>query len=511
MSDPPTAMVYLVGAGPGDPGLLTLRGAECLAQADLVLYDKLVPPRMLDFAPPHAERLSVEGLPGGHPDRWPNILRTLIGEARKTRRVVRLKGGDPLIFGRGGEEAEALAKAGVPYEIVPGISAGVGAAAYAEIPLTHRSLASAVAFVTGHENPMKPGGRLDWPALARFPGTLVVYMGMAKLTLIQKRLMDEGKPPDTPAAVVQGATTGGQRTVVTTLADLDRTATHEGLTAPSVLLIGPAVSLRPERSWFERKPLHDCRVLVARPRHQAGPLVRQLELLGAMPFALPAVEIADPDDWGPVDRSIARIREYDWLVFTSPNGVRSFLRRLREIGRDLRALGGVRVAVIGPGTASALREYHIDPDLSPAGPDYNSESLAAALLPAAAGKRVLLARADRGRDVLRERLAGVASVEQVTAYRQIDAIDAHSDVLERIRRGEINYALLTSSNIARGLLDALDDTGRERVRSGVLELVSISPVTTAAVRERGFGVVAEATEYTPEGTVAALVEFVRHK
>jgi len=189
------------------------------------------PPRLLDFAPAHATRLSVEELPGGHPDRWPNILRTLIGEARKQRRVVRLKGGDPLIFGRGGEEAEALARAGVPYEIVPGVSAGVGASAYAEIPLTHRSLASAVAFVTGHENPMKPGGRLDWHALARFPGTLVVYMGMAKITLIQKRLLGEGKPADTPVAVVQSATTGGQRTVVTTLADLERTVTREGMSA----------------------------------------------------------------------------------------------------------------------------------------------------------------------------------------------------------------------------------------------------------------------------------------
>src|SRR5690349_14709247 len=319
MNDTAAPRVFLVGAGPGDPGLLTLRAVECLARADLVLYDKLVPPRLLDFAAPAAERRCVTDLPGSHPQRWPHVVRAVIDAARQGKTVVRLKGGDPLVFGRGAEEAEELRAAGIAYEIVPGVTAALAAAACAEIPLTHRGLTSAVALITGHENPTKSPPALDWAALARFPGTLAVYMGMARLDLIAKVLIEHGKPADTPAAVVAWASTGAQQRVRATLAALAQVARGAGLAAPALIFIGPAVDHAPAAPWFGARPLFGRRVLVTRPRHQAGDFVRRLEQLGAVPYVLPAVEIKPLDDWAAVDDRLARLGDYDWLVFTSAN------------------------------------------------------------------------------------------------------------------------------------------------------------------------------------------------
>jgi uroporphyrinogen III methyltransferase/synthase len=498
-----SAQVFLVGAGPGHPGLLTLRAVECLARADLVLYDRLVPPRLLDHAPPSCERVCVTDLPGCHPDRWPHIRRLLLDAARQGKVVVRLQGGDPFVFGRGGEEAEALREAGIPYEVVPGVTAGLGAAAYAGIPLTDRRHASGVVFVTGHENPDKPETRVDWAWLARFAGTVVVYMGVSRLPQIVRALLDGGKPADTPAAVIRCGTTGDQRTLEAPLGGLAAAVQREGLTAPALVIIGAVTALRPRLAWAERRPLFGKRVLVTRPRHQAGDLVRRLEELGAVPVVLPAVEVREPADWGPVDAALADLGRYQWLVFTSANGVHFLIRRLRQLGRDLRALGGVQLAVIGPGTADALRSYHLEPDLVPA--EFRSEALAAALKERARGQRVLLARADRGRDVLRQELAEVAAVDQVAVYSQVDALEAAPDVLEQLRAGRIEYVALTSSNIARALLRALDAETRGRIEAGTVQLVTISPVTSAAVRELGLPVAAEAAVYTAAGVVDALV------
>ena len=303
--DPPSS-VALVGAGPGNPGLLTLRAVECLAQADLVLYDRLVPGCLLDYAADEAELICVDELPGCHPERVPGVHQKMIEAARAGRRVVRLKGGDPFVFGRGGEEAEALAEAGVDYEVVPGVTAALGAAAYAGLPLTDRRWASAVAFVTGHEKPGKGGetppstGR-RW----RFPGTLVVYMGMARLPQVVGNLLDNGLAPDTPAAAVQWATTGRQRTVEAPLSGLAEAVEAAGLKAPAVLIVGATAALRPRLAWFEKRPLFGKRVLVTRPRHQAGDMVRRLEQLGAVVSVMPTVEVREPADWGPVDRAIA--------------------------------------------------------------------------------------------------------------------------------------------------------------------------------------------------------------
>jgi uroporphyrinogen III methyltransferase/synthase len=495
--------VALVGAGPGHPGFVTLRAVECLRRADFVLYDRLVPAAMLEHAPPAARRVSVEELAPHHAERWPLINQALIDAARQGLRVVRLKGGDPMVFGRGGEEAQALREAGIAYEIVPGVTAALGASACAGIPLTHRRHASAVAFVTGHEEPGKAGSLLDWPALAAFPGTLVFYMGVSRLGEVVASLLRHGKAGTTPVAVVEQAATPRQRTVTTTLAQLPADADRQTFRAPAVVIVGEVVSLREEIAWFEARPLFGKSVLVTRPRHQAGDMVRQVEELGGEALVLPAVEVGPPDDFGPLDRALDALSTYQWLAFTSSNGVHAFLGRLRQSGRDLRALGGVKLAAIGPATAEALRGYHLEPDLVPA--EYNSEGLAAALRGQVAGQRVLLARADRGLDLLREELSAVAEVEQVAVYRQTDAdLVAGKEILERWGRGEIDFVSLTSSNIARALLGALDADARRQVEAGRVRLVTISPRTSAAVRETGLPVAAEATEYTTAGVVTAM-------
>ncbi|HTU18566.1 MAG TPA: uroporphyrinogen-III C-methyltransferase [Gemmataceae bacterium] len=495
--------VALVGAGPGNPGLLTLRAVELLQRADLVLHDRLVPVRLLDHVPASARRICVDALHGKHPERWQEVYQIMIDAARRGQRVVRLKGGDPFVFGRGGDEAEALRQAGVAFEVVPGVTAALGASAFAGIPLTHRHHVSAVAFVTGHEKQDKTDSFLDWAALACFPGTLVVYMGMGRLGDIVEMLIAHGKPADTPAAVVHWATTGRQRTVTAPLQELPAVVQQAGLKAPSLILIGSVVSLRKELAWFEDRPLLGKRILVTRPRNQASEMIARLEELGAVVSHLPAVEIREPADWTPVDRALTHLSTYQWLVFTSANGVDALIRRLRHLGRDLRALGSLRLAVIGPATADALRRYHLEPDLIPN--RYDSESLAAALGEHVAGQRVLLARADRGREILREQLANVAEVEQIAVYAQVDAIEPGSEALDALRRGEIDYVTLTSSNIARSLVRSLDEEALQLIRLGAVKLVSISPVTSAAIRELGLPVAAEAQEYTTEGVVQAII------
>jgi len=506
MSSIPT--VYLIGAGPGHPGLLTLRGAACLAQADLVLYDKLVSPLLLEHAPASAEKHCVVELAPHHDERIVPIHDAMIAAARAGKRVVRLKGGDPFVFGRGAEEAEVLRQAGIPFEIVPGVTAALGAGAFAGISLTHRACSSAVAFVTGHENPHKPESILDWNALARFPGTLVIYMGMSRLDRIVPSLLAGGKDPNTPAAVVQSATLGTQRTLVAPLGELSRRVRDEGLSAPALIIVGPVVSLRDELAWFERQPLFGRRVLVTRPRHQAGAMVSQLIDLGAVPYLLPTVEIREIADWAPVDQAIATLQQYDWLVFTSANGVHAFLGRLEKLGRDLRALGHLRLAAIGPKTADALREYHLRADVVPA--RFQSEDLAATLLTQIQpGQRVLLARADRGRELLREQLSTTCQVEQIAVYAQVDAIETDDAVMDSLRRGEIEIVTLTSSNIARVFLERLDATCRRRIERGEVKLVSISPVTSAEILKLGFTAASEATQATTEGVIAAIVELAQ--
>ena len=502
MAESSKGFVWLVGAGPGHPGYLTLRGLECLQQADVVLYDRLVNEQLLAHAPPTARRICVEQLHPEHPSRWPHIQRTLIETAKQGLRVVRLKGGDPFVFGRGGEEAEALHQAGIAYEIVPGISAALGVAACAGIPLTHRDYSSAVALVTGHEEPGRTDSRLNWSALAAFPGTLVFYMGLSRLDRIAEELMRHGKAADTPAAVVHLGTLPTQKVITAPLSQIAQAVRQAAFGSPSLILISEVVALRERLRWFESRPLFGQTILITRPPHQADELRRQIEALGGQTVLFSPVEIAEVEDWSAVDAVLAGLREFDWLVFTSSNGVDGLIKRLRQTGRDLRALGHLRLAAIGPATAEALRRFHLDADVVPG--EYNSEGLVSALAPLVAGQRVLLARTNRGIELLREELAKVAVVEQIAVYLQRD-VAVPAAVREQLNRGGIDAVTLTSSMIARGVIASLDEDGRQRVRAGSLRLVTISPRTSAVVREMGLPIAAEAREYTSSGVLAALL------
>lgn len=497
--------VFLAGAGPGDPGLLTLRAAEVLARADLVLYDQLVPKRMLDFAKADAEKVCVRDLPGHHPDKYPHIYDRMLEAARAGKIVVRLKGGDPLIFGRGGEEAETLRNAGIAYEIIPGVTAALAAAAYLDVPLTHRGHTSAVAFITGHELPQKPTSKLDWEALAKFPGTLAVYMGIARLPVLVAELLKFGMDPNTPALIVERASMGEMRSVSAKLADLEAVRRAAGLEAPGLILIGEAVRYRLPTSWFEERPLFGRRVLVTRPKQQAEEMVRRLELLGAVPAVLPTIQIREPDDWTAVDAALGRLSEFDWLIFTSANGVSGFFRRLFARGFDMRSVGRLKFATVGPKTEAALGHFHLTANAVPV-ESHSSEGLLEQLQPHVAGERILLARANRGKETLLVELAKIASVESIVVYEQHDSLDTESDAFAALRRGEIEFIPLSSSNIARSLLRAFDDTLRGRVLRGEVKLVAISPETAKAIEEFHLPVDTIAPVTNADGLIRAIIE-----
>jgi uroporphyrinogen III methyltransferase/synthase len=475
-----------------------------LARADVVVYDHLASGRLLDLAPPRALRICAGKSVGHCTMTQDEIHRVLIEHARAGRMVVRLKGGDPFVFGRGAEEAACLEAAGVPFEIVPGVTAGVGVTAYAGIPITHRSAASAVAYVTGHSDPeaISEDPSLDWAALARFPGTLVVYMGVTHLAAICRTLIREGKPGDTPAAIIAAGTLPAQETRVATLATLPQVARQAGVRPPALLVIGAVVELRNRLSWFERLPLFGQRIIVTRPEAESQRVAAGLEALGAEVILAPAVEVRPIADPGPLDDAIDHLGDYDWLVFTSSSGVRFFIQRLDERGRDLRALGHIRIAAIGPSTAQTLAAVRLRADLVP--PSYRSESLAAALGPQAKGQRVLLARADRGRTLLKDELERLADVRQVAVYTSSDAGSLPAGVVTRIVDGTVDWITLTSSAIAARLHALLPDDARARIGREV-GLASISPVTSQTAVRLGWTVAVEASEYTWEGLIRSLV------
>jgi uroporphyrinogen III methyltransferase / synthase len=479
-------VVYLVGAGPGDPGLMTRRSLELIAAADVVLYDRLVPPGALDGARPDAELRYVGKEPGAPAMGQEEINRLLVELGRAGRRVVRLKGGDPFVFGRGGEEAEALAAAGVAFEIVPGVTAGVAAPAYAGIPVTHRDLASAVAFVTGHEAGTTS---LDWAALARFPGTIVFYMGVGNLPLISEQLRAGGRDPREPAAVVASGTLSGQQTVTAPLDEIARRAAEAGLRPPAVTVVGPVAGLRDTLAWLERRPLHGQVVAVTRARAQASGLAARLRDLGADVLETPAIRIE------PRSVLLARPEGYDLICFTSPNGVRVYFEAL---DRDARALAGVTVAAIGPGTATELERHGVRPDIVPE--RFVAEGLLEAL-PDVRGKSVLVARAAEARDVLPEGLRERgASVHVLPLYDTV--AESLSEDQKRALKG-VTYVTFTSSSTVRNFVDgggSLPDRAR---------VASIGPVTSETLREHGIEPHVEAAQHDIDGLVRAIVEDVR--
>jgi uroporphyrinogen III methyltransferase / synthase len=479
-------VVYLVGAGPGDPGLMTRRSLELIASADVILHDRLIPPGALEGARPDAELRYVGKEPGAPAIEQEELNAQLVELGRAGRRVVRLKGGDPFVFGRGGEEAEALAAAGVAFEVVPGVTAGVAAPAYAGIPVTHRDAASAVAFVTGHEDPEKEGSALDWEALARFPGTLVFYMGVRNLSLISERLRAAGCDSQQPAAVVARGTMSGQRTVTGPLAQIAERVDEAGLGPPAITVIGPVAGLRDALAWLERRPLHGQIVGVTRARAQASELAARLRELGAQVLETPAIRIE------PRSVLLARPETYDLICFTSPNGVRVYFEAL---GRDARALAGTTVAAIGLGTAAELEGHGIRADIVPE--RFVAEGLLEAL-PDVRGMSVLVARAAGARDVLPDGLRQRgASVHVLPLY------DTVAEPIGRDALEGATYVTFTSSSTVRFFLDGggtLPDGAR---------VVSIGPVTSATLREHGIEAHAEAEQHDIDGLVRAILEDVR--
>jgi uroporphyrinogen III methyltransferase/synthase len=487
--------VYLVGAGPGDPGLLTARALELIAAADVIVYDRLIPATALDGARPDALRIYAGKEGGGPSVSQEEIGRLLLEHGAAGREVVRLKGGDPFVFGRGGEEAEQLRAAGVAFEIVPGITAAVAASAYAGIPVTHRDAASAVAFVTGHEDPGKPEAALDWEALARFPGTLCVYMGVRQLEAISRRLIDGGRPESEPAAVIQSGTLPQQRVVLGTLATIASVAVAERVRAPAIALFGEVAALRPQLAWFESRPLAGVTIAVTRARAQSSGLVARLRGLGADAVEAPVIRIEEIDGPAPA------VDTYDLVCLTSPNGVRMLFHRLAVAGRDARSLAGARVAAIGPGTAAALREHGVIADVVPE--RFVAEGLVEALADVPVS-RALIARAAEARDVLSDALRERgAHVDVVALY---ETVAEPFDDGRRAAVARADYVTFTSSSTVRYFFAALD--GAELSKR--TRLASIGPVTSDALRERGLEPDVEAGRHDIDGLVQALIDDAAH-
>ena len=483
-------IVHLVGAGPGDPGLLTARALELIARADVILHDRLIPASALDGARPDAELLYV-GKEGGGPSMpQAEIEALLVEKARAGGMVVRLKGGDPFVFGRGGEEALTLRDAGIDFEVVPGVTSGIAAPAYAGIPVTQREMASAVAFVTGHEDPDKAESAIDWPALAAFPGTLVFYMGVRALPTIASQLVEGGRAPAEPVALVERGTLPGQRTLVATLADVAERASEAGIRAPAITLVGPVAALHEQLAWLERRPLHGRTVTVTRARAQASPLAARLRELGATVIEAPAIRTVS------LPAELPDLAGYDLLCVTSPNGARELFRRLRESGRDVRELAGCHVAAIGPGTAAALADGGLIADTIPERP------VAEGLVEALAGRsfeRVLIVRAREGRDVLRDALGEEGA--------QVDVLPVYETVADRLdgatleAAGGADYLTFTSASTVRFFVEAAGADALAGPRIG-----SIGPATSAELRAHGTEPDFEAEPHTPDGLVAALID-----
>lgn len=498
--------VYLLGAGPGDPGLLTLKARDVLAAADVVVYDALANDSLLGHARKDAEIIYVGKVAGDHALPQHEINALLVNKAREGKVVARLKGGDPYIFGRGGEEAEELLAAGVPFEEVPGISSTIAAPAYAGIPLTHRDYASSVTIITGHENPDKPGSVHNWRALAHSASTLVFVMGMKNLPDIARNLLDAGLAPDTPAALVYRGTTARHRSLVSTLAQLPQAAVDARFTNPSVIVVGRVAGLHDKLNWYEQKPLLGKSIVVTRAREQASGLAATLAGLGAEVIQFPTIEIRPLPDYAQLDAAIARLSEYAWLIFTSVNGVKYFWMRLEQAGKDSRALGACKVAAIGPATADALRERGIMPDFIP--DRYVAEGVVEGLLAREAGNltgmRMLLPRAAKAREVLPEELGRAgALLDVISAYETVPAASRKDEVLDRLNEGTLDCVTFGSSSTVENFLELIPAATLKE--HSATRLAAIGPVTAETLRKNGLEPHIQPEEYT----IPALVEAVK--
>ncbi|HET6250483.1 MAG TPA: uroporphyrinogen-III C-methyltransferase [Tepidisphaeraceae bacterium] len=509
--------VYLVGAGPGDVGLITLRGAELLQSAEVVVYDYLSNPRLLEHAP-QAEAVYVGKKAAAHSFTQDQINAVLVEKAKAGKRVVRLKGGDPFVFGRGGEECEALAAAGIAFEVVPGVTAAIAAPAYAGIPVTHRDFNSSFTFLTGHEKEedyrddqaraREPGASsdVDWAVIAKLP-CVAFYMGVKSLPRICAKLIEHGMPPGTPAATIRWGTMPGQRTIVGTLADLPAKVAQAKLSPPAITIVGKVVSLRPAMNWFESRPLFGQTIAVTRTRQQSSELTSSLTALGANVIEAPTIELSAPGEWSDVDEVLEHISEYDWVIFTSPNGVKFAKKRLLETGSDARAFAGVHIAAIGDVTAAAVRqELCLKVDLCPK--EFVAEALAAELEKRneVRGRRFLLLRADIARPILREKLAdgGAIEVRDVSIYETRPARALPPQLLDALAAKELNWITFTSSSTAKNLAELLGADYLSKLQG--VKIASIGPITTRTLKELNLEPTLQAETYNVQGLLEKILK-----
>ncbi len=501
-----TKKVYLVGAGPGDPGLITVKGKWCIEQAEVIIYDYLAADELLAYARQDAEIIYAGKQGGDHTLTQDQINALIARKAKEGKTVTRLKGGDPFIFGRGGEEIEVLIDAGIEFEIVPGVTSAIAAPAYAGIPLTHRKYTSSVTFVTGHEDPDKAESSLNWDTLAQNPGTLVFLMGVKNLPRIAGQLAAHGKDEQTPVALVRWGTTPDQEVLSGTLADIAEKAAAANLKPPCIIIVGEVVRLREKMKWFENRPLFGKRIAVTRARAQASELVEQLRMLGASCLESPVIRIIPPDDRAPLIQAVNRIKEYDWLTFTSVNGVESFFDALHEQGKDARALGHLQTACIGPSTAARLRDYGLLSDIVPE--TFRAESVAAAFAEKPlSGRKILLARAKEARSVLPEELVKMgADVDEVIAYQTVQDSTAKAQLLEELEACRIDMVTFTSSSTVTNFKDLIPPDRFETLMKDVA-VASIGPITSETAEKNGFQVDTAAEQYTISGLCEAIVRY----
>jgi uroporphyrinogen III methyltransferase/synthase len=496
-------IVYLVGAGPGDPSLITLRGVECLQRADVVVYDYLANEQLLCHAPESAERIYAGKIGGRHNQGQDEINSLLVAKGGAGKVVVRLKGGDPFVFGRGGEECEALREAGIPFEVVPGVTAAVGASAYSGIPLTHRDITASVAFVTGQEGKDKNESCIDWDRLSLGGGTVVFYMGITTLRSNMLRMLEHGRSPDTPVALVRWATTACQQVLVGTLADIADRAEECGFKPPAITIVGEVVALREKLKWFDRRPLCGRKIVVTRAAEQAGEFSASLAALGATVLECPTIRLVEPESWQLLDLAIRELRSYNWVVLTSGNAVRFFFQRLESLGLDARALSGCRVCAVGPKTADAIRSFGIKPDLVPT--DYKAEGVVEEFARLDMhSSRVLFPRADKARDVIPRELKRMgAHVDSPVAYRNIFPERLPPETLFALEKRSVDCITFTSSSTVQNLAAMLGEELMLDMLKGVT-VASIGPITSKSCRDLGLKVDIEPELHTLDALAEAL-------
>ena len=493
---------YLAGAGPGDLGLVTLRVKEVVERAEVIVYDYLCNPEILRWAPADAEIIYAGKKAGAHTLRQEEIEERLVEKTRTGKRVVRLKGGDPFLFGRGGEEAEALAKAGLRFEIIPGVTSALAAPAYAGIPVTHRDHTAQLTIFTGHEDPAKTESSLDFAQLAATPGTKVMLMGVERIGAITAKLREHGAAAAMPVALVRWGTTGRQHTLRGTLADIAAKVEATGFKAPAVAVFGNVVKLRDSLNWFETRPLFGKRIVVTRTRQQAGALSGGLRALGADVFELPTIRIEPPKDLFEFGQLVQDAHSYDWVVFTSPNGVNAFFEMFYKIFNDAREIGGVRIAAIGPATAARVREFHLNVDLQPE--EFVAEAVVKAFKKECTVEnlRILIARAEQARDVLPVELTKLGAIVDVaTAYRTVPETEDVSGGIARFREEGADLITFTSSSTVENFL------ALKLPLPADLKMASIGPITSQTMREHGLKVDVEARQFDIPGLTAAIREF----